>query len=92
MSTGTFQNSTVNNTVTNLTTPAAELQLTPEHIAATALATLPGVGPQRLRLLLAALGAIDAWRTVRGELAAGDRIAALLAQEILPALAPSCDR
>jgi predicted Rossmann fold nucleotide-binding protein DprA/Smf involved in DNA uptake len=57
------------------------LVITPEHIAATALATLPAIGPQRLRMLLSGLGAVDAWRTVRGELPAGDRIAALLAQE-----------
>lgn len=74
-------NTVPNNTVRNPTTSAAELHLTPEHIAATALATLPAIGPQRLRLLLDLLGAVDAWRTVRGELAPGDRIAALLAQE-----------
>ena len=74
-------NTVPNNTVRNPTTSAAELHLTPEHIAATALATLPAIGPQRLRLLLDLLGAVDAWRTVRGELAATERIAALLAQE-----------
>ena len=74
-------NTVLSNTGSDLPPSAAELHLTPEHIAATALATLPAIGPQRLRLLLALLGAVDAWRTVRGELAASDRIAALLAQE-----------
>ena len=74
-------NTVLSNTGSNLPASAAELHLTPEHIAATALATLPAIGPQRLRMLLALLGAVDAWRTVRGELAASDRIAALLAQE-----------
>ena len=63
-----------------MTMSASEFQITQEHIAATALATLPAVGPQRLRMLLSGLGAVDAWRTVRGELAASERIAALLAQ------------
>ncbi len=56
---------------------------THEHVVAAAVAALPLVGPQRLRTLIGGLGAVDAWRTIRGELAAHDHIAALLAQHDL---------
>lgn len=51
-----------------------------EHVIAAALASLPLVGPKRLRVLMSELGAPDAWRTIRGELAPNARIAALCAQ------------
>lgn len=51
-----------------------------EHVIAAALASLPLVGPKRLRVLMNELGARDAWRTIRGELAPNARIAALCAQ------------
>lgn len=54
-----------------------------EHVVAAALASLPLVGPQRLRLLLNELGAHTAWRTIRGELAPTARMAALLGQHDL---------
>lgn len=54
-----------------------------EHVTAAALASLPLVGPQRLRLLINSLGVTDAWRTVRGETPAPDHIAALLAKDDL---------
>lgn len=54
-----------------------------EHVVAAALASLPHVGPQRLRVLVNELGAYDAWRTIRGELPPTSRIAALFAQHDL---------
>ena len=54
-----------------------------EHVVAAALASLPQVGPQRLRLLMNELGAHTAWRTIRGELAPTARMAALLGQHDL---------
>ena len=54
-----------------------------EHVVAAALASLPQVGPQRLRVLVNELGAYDAWRTIRGELPPTPRIAALFAQHDL---------
>ncbi len=51
-----------------------------EHVVAAALASLPQVGPQRLRVLVNELGANNAWRTIRGELPPTPRIAALFAQ------------
>lgn len=54
-----------------------------EHVVAAALASLPQVGPQRLRVLVNELGAYDAWRTIRGELPPTSRIAALFAQHDL---------
>lgn len=54
-----------------------------EHVVAAALASLPLVGPQRLRLLMNELGAHTAWRTIRGELAPTARMAALLGQHDL---------
>ena len=54
-----------------------------EHVVAAALASLPHVGPQRLRVLVNELGAHDAWRTIRGELPPTSRIAALFAQHDL---------
>lgn len=54
-----------------------------EHVVAAALASLPLVGPQRLRLLMNELGAHTAWRTIRGELAPTARMSALLGQHDL---------
>lgn len=54
-----------------------------EHVVAAALASLPQVGPQRLRVLVNELGAYDAWRIIRGELSPTPRIAALFAQHDL---------
>lgn len=54
-----------------------------EHVVAAALASLPQVGPQRLRVLVNELGASDAWRIIRGELPPTPRIAALFAQHDL---------
>ena len=54
-----------------------------EHVVAAALASLPLVGPQRLRVLVNELGAYDAWRIIRGELPPTPRIAALFAQHDL---------
>ena len=54
-----------------------------EHVVAAALASLPQVGPQRLRVLVNELGAYDAWRIIRGELPPTPRIAALFAQHDL---------
>ena len=54
-----------------------------EHVVAAALASLPHVGPQRLRVLVNELGASDAWRTIRGEIPPTPRIAALFAQHDL---------
>lgn len=56
---------------------------TEEEVVATALASLPLVGPQRLRLLINSLGVHNAWLTVRGELPARDHVAALLAHDDL---------
>ncbi len=47
-------------------------------VVAAALASLPGVGPARLRTLVTSLGVHDAWRTITGELPARDHISALL--------------
>lgn len=54
-----------------------------EHVVAAALASLPQVGPHRLRVLVNELGAYDAWRIIRGELPPTPRIAALFAQHDL---------
>ena len=54
-----------------------------ERVVAAALASLPHVGPQRLRVLVNELGAYEAWRTIRGELPPTPRIAALFAQHDL---------
>lgn len=54
-----------------------------EHVVAAALASLPLVGPQRLRVLVNELGANNAWQTIRGELPPTPRIAALFAQHDL---------
>ena len=48
------------------------------RVVAAAIASLPGIGPQRLRLLVGAMGPLEAWRMVRGETAAPDHLAALL--------------
>lgn len=48
------------------------------RMVAAAVASLPGIGPQRLRLLVGGLGPLEAWRVVRGETAAPGHIAALL--------------
>ena len=48
------------------------------RVVATALASLPGIGPQRLRLLIGALGVAGAWRVVCGDVAAPEHIAAVL--------------
>lgn len=49
-----------------------------ERVIAAAIASLPGVGPQRLRLLVGGLGIARAWKVVRGEAAAPEHIAAFL--------------
>ncbi|MFZ9953661.1 MAG: DNA-processing protein DprA [Ilumatobacteraceae bacterium] len=54
-----------------------------EHVTAAALASLPLVGPQRLRLLIHSMGATDAWHMVRGEIPAPEHIAALCAKDDL---------
>jgi DNA processing protein len=48
------------------------------RVVATALASLPGIGPQRLRLLIGTLGIADAWRVACGEVAAPEHIAAVM--------------
>jgi DNA processing protein len=48
------------------------------RVVAAAITSLPGIGPQRLRLLVDGLGPLEAWRVVRGETAAPDHLAALL--------------
>lgn len=48
------------------------------RMVAAAIASLPGIGPRRLRLLVGGLGPLEAWRVVRGETAAPGHIAALL--------------
>lgn len=60
-----------------MSNPAAALDHDPRVVAA-AIASLPGIGPHRLRLLITHLGAITAWRVVRGEIAAPQHIAAVL--------------
>ncbi|MFZ9794939.1 MAG: hypothetical protein ACO3D8_01565, partial [Ilumatobacteraceae bacterium] len=47
---------------------------------AAALASLPMVGPKRLRVLVNELGVERAWRTIRGECSPSHRLAALLAE------------
>jgi len=47
---------------------------------AAALASLPMVGPKRLRVLVNELGVERAWRTIRGECSPSPRLAALLAE------------
>lgn len=54
-----------------------------DRIVATAIASLPLVGPQRLRLLLHELGPQTAWLTITGEIAPTARIAALLTHDEL---------
>jgi len=49
-----------------------------DRIVAAAITSLPGIGPQRLRLLVGGLGAQRAWRVLRGEEAAPDHVAAML--------------
>jgi DNA processing protein len=53
------------------------------RVVAAAIASLPGIGPQRLRTLLGTLGVHDAWRTLRGDLAPHEHIAAMLAHDHL---------
>ena len=53
------------------------------RVVAAAIASLPGIGPQRLRTLLSTLGVHDAWRTLRGDLAPHEHIAAMLAYDHL---------
>jgi len=52
-----------------------------DRVVAAALASLPGIGPQRLRTLVRGLGVLPAWRAVRGEAPAPDHIAAMLRQD-----------
>ncbi|MGA0136341.1 MAG: hypothetical protein ACO3KZ_07625, partial [Ilumatobacteraceae bacterium] len=47
---------------------------------AAALASLPMVGPKRLRVLVNELGVEQAWRTIRGECSPSPRLAALFAE------------
>lgn len=54
-----------------------------ERVVAAAIASLPGVGPQRLRLLVGGLGALTAWRVVCGDASAPEHIAALLRHDDL---------
>ena len=49
-----------------------------DRIVAAAIASLPGIGPHRLRLLVGGLGAQRAWRVLRGEESAPDHVAAML--------------
>lgn len=49
-----------------------------ERVLAAAIASLPGIGPQRLRLLVGGLGSREAWHVVRGDATAPDHVAALL--------------
>ena len=53
------------------------------RVTAAAIASLPGIGPQRLRTLISTLGVHDAWRTLRGDLAPHGHIAAMLAHNHL---------
>ena len=50
-------------------------------VVAAALASLPGIGPQRLRTLMRGLGVLPAWQVVRGEAPAPEHIAAMLRQD-----------
>lgn len=52
-----------------------------DRVVAAALASLPGIGPQRLRTLVRGLGVLPAWRVVRGEAPAPEHIAAMLRQD-----------
>lgn len=54
-----------------------------ERVIAAAVASLPLVGPARLRTLVGGLGASEAWRTLRGEVAPRNHIAALLSKDDL---------
>jgi DNA processing protein len=49
-----------------------------QRLLAAAVASLPGIGPQRLRLLVGGLGPERAWLAVRGEASLPEHIAALL--------------
>ena len=49
-----------------------------DRIVAAAIASLPGIGPHRLRLLVGGLGAPRAWRVLRGDEDAPDHVAAML--------------
>ena len=49
-----------------------------DRIVAAAIASLPGIGPHRLRLLVGSLGAPRAWRVLRGDEDAPDHVAAML--------------
>lgn len=57
-----------------------------DRILAAAIASLPGVGPHRLRTLVGGLGARRAWRVVRGESAAPDGVADMLRHDGLDRL------
>ena len=52
-----------------------------DRVVAAALASLPGIGPQRLRTLVRGLGVLPAWQVVRGEAPAPEHIAAMLRQD-----------
>lgn len=52
-----------------------------EHVIAAAIASLPGIGPHRLRQLVAGLGPLRAWRVLRGEAPAPPHIATLLQRD-----------
>ena len=52
-----------------------------DRVVAAALASLPGIGPQRLRTLMRGLGVLPAWQVVRGEAPAPEHIAAMLRQD-----------
>jgi len=53
------------------------------RVVAAAISSLPGIGPHRLRLLINHLGALDAWRAVRGEVSAPGHVAAVLRENDL---------
>jgi len=61
---------------------SASLDHDPRVVAA-AISSLPGIGPHRLRLLINHLGALDAWRAVRGEVSAPGHVAAVLRENDL---------
>lgn len=58
-------------------------QPTLEQILAATLASLPLVGPARLRMLVDGLGVRRAWRVVRGEVPAPPSLAAVMARDDL---------
>ncbi|MFM7893150.1 MAG: hypothetical protein ACKO8P_04950, partial [Actinomycetota bacterium] len=54
-----------------------------ERVVAAAIAALPGIGPQRLRTFIGALGVMSTWHVVRGEVRAPAHLAAVLQHDNL---------